>query len=495
MNPRKPASSTPHKRLILAATVLASSMAFIDGSVVNVALPVMQRSLSMGAGAAQWVVNAYMLMLGALVLVGGAAGDRYGRRKVFLAGMILFAAASAACGLAPGKEVLLAGRALQGLGAALLTPSSLALLNANFSDQERNRAMGAWAGFGALTGALGPVLGGWLADTVGWRSIFYLNLPIALAAFALTLYAIPESRDEEEAGSLDFLGAGLAAAGLGALTWGLTAAPDRGFGDAIVLAALIGGGLLLAAFLFAEAREKHPMMPLSLFKSPAFSGVNLLTLLLYFALSGAFFFLPFDLIRVQRLSPTMAGAAMVPMPLIFGLLAGPGGRFADRFGARWPLSLGPLVCGVGFAMLALPARGANYFTGYLPALVVLSLGMCVTVGPLTATVMGAVERKHAGLASGVNNAVARVAGLLAVASLGVLLFEAYRLTGGGGAGARGAFNATMAGAMHSAASLDSFHQAVRLVMLACGAAAALGGVAAFLTLKDAKPGMAPQSAA
>lgn len=469
--------------LILAATVLGSSMAFIDGSVVGVALPVMQKDLGMGAASAQWVVNAYMLMLGALVLLGGAAGDRFGRKRVFLVGTLVFTAASVACGLAPNSLVLIVGRAAQGLGAALLTPSSLAVLNAAFDDKARGRAMGAWAGFGALTGALGPVLGGWLADQVSWRAIFFLNLPIAAGAVGLAFLAVPESKDDQ-AGPLDWLGAALAATGLGALTWALTAAPDRHFSDPWVLAALVASAVLLALFLVAEAREARPMMPLGLFKVPAFSGTNLLTLLLYFALAGAFFFLPFDLIRVQGLSPTLAGAAMVPMPLIFGLLASPGARLADRFGPRFSLTLGPIVTGVGFAMLALPAKGASYFTGYLPALVVMSLGMAVAVGPLTATVMGAVEGRHAGVASGVNNAVARVAGLLAVASLGVLLSAVFQH---GGAGfTREQLDGTMAGSLRSGAALDAFHAAVRAVMLTCAACAALGGVASFLTLGGAK---------
>jgi predicted MFS family arabinose efflux permease len=330
------------------------------------------------------------------------------------------------------------------------------------------------------------VLGGWLADAVSWRAIFFVNLPLAAGAIALALFAVPESRDDQ-AGPLDWLGALLGAVGLGALTWALTAAPDRGLTDPVVLSAGGASVLLLLGFVVAEAREKRPMMPLSLFKSAAFSGTNLLTLLLYFALSGAFFFLPFDLIRVQGMSATRAGAAMVPMPLIFGLLAGPGGRFADRFGPRWPLTLGPIVTGIGFALLALPDRGADYFTGYLPGLVVMSLGMSVTVGPLTATVMGAVEQRHAGVASGVNNAVARIAGLLAVASLGVVLSVAFSTASGGGPLARAALNATMAGALKGAAALDAFHHAVRVVLITCGACAAAGGAAAFLTLDRGKP--------
>ncbi len=472
------------KRLILAATVLGSAMGFIDGSVVNVALPAIQRDLHAGAGAIQWVINAYLLTLGALVLIGGAAGDRLGRKAVFLAGLALFTLASIGCGLAPNSTLLILARAVQGAGAALLTPSSLAILGSSFPDSERSKAMGAWAGFGALTTAFGPVLGGWLVDAVSWRAIFFLNVPLALGAATLALTAIPESKDER-ALPLDWSGAAIVAAGLASLTWGLTAAPDRGFGDRIILAALAAGVLLLVGFLAWEARSKHPMMPLELFRSRPFSGTNLLTLLLYFALSGAMVFLPYDLIRVQGFSATRAGASLLPFALIMGVFSGVAGRLADRIGPRWPLTVGPMVAGAGIALLALPGPGAGYWTGYLPGVVVMAIGMTAVVGPLTAAVMGSVESRHAGLASGVNNATARIASLLAVAILGVVLFEAFALIRGG-ADLRARMAAVMSGQDRSAAGLVAFHGAVHGVMLISAACAALAGVAGFVSLARAR---------
>jgi EmrB/QacA subfamily drug resistance transporter len=476
---------------VLAATVLGSSMAFIDGSVVNVALPALQRDLNAGAGAVQWVVNAYMLLLGACVLIGGAAGDRYGRRRVFVLGTVVFTAASTACALAPNAAVLVAARAVQGLGAAMLTPASLAVLNAAFPRNERGRAVGAWAGFGALTTAAGPVLGGWLVDALSWRAIFFINLPIAAATVWLALRHVPESRDEDACG-LDWIGALLAAAGLGALTWSLTAAPDRGFRDPAVVGGFVAGAVALSAFLLAEARLKHPMMPLGLFRGRCFTGVNLLTALLYFGLGGALFFLPFDLIRVQGYSAARAGASLLPFSIVMGLFSPLAGRLADRIGPRVPLTLGPIVAGAGFALLAAPAIGAGYWTGYLPAILTLAAGMTVAVGPLTATVMGAVEPAHAGLASGVNNAVARVAGLLAVAVLGVVLSAAFAAASQA-SDPRAALAAVMAG-RGPPHDLAAFHQAYRTVMVIAGTCAALGGAAACFTVPGLRRGPSPSSA-
>ncbi len=464
--------STGRKRGVLAATVLASSMAFIDGSVVNVALPAIQEGLGAGAAAAQWTVNAYLLTLGALVLIGGAAGDLYGRRNVFVTGILAFAAASVVCALAPTAEALIAGRALQGVGAAMMTPTSLAILGASFPDDERSRAVSAWAGFGALTSAAGPVLGGWLVDTVGWRAIFLLNLPLAAAALALTWRFVPESRDEEARG-LDWLGAALAAGGLAALTWALTRATEAGLGDGYVLGVGGLGVALLGLFVAAEAWLKQPMMPLDLFRSRTFSGVNLLTLLLYFALGGGLFFLPFDLIRVRGFSATSAGAALIPFALVLGLGSAFVGRLADRIGPRWPLTLGPLLAGAGLALLAWPGAQGGYWTAVLPGVVVLSVGMTLAVGPLTSTAMSAVETRHAGLASGVNNAVARVAGLLAVAALGVVAATVF--------GDAGGLSSAMSGTGDApAAAAERLHRAVDVVLYVCAAAAAAGGVVGFL---------------
>lgn len=413
--------AAPRKRLALAATVLGSSMAFIDGSVVNVALPAMRVALKADAGEVQWIVNAYLLLLGALVLIGGSAGDRYGRRKVFVLGVVLFGLASLGCALAPDVGWLIAARAAQGLAAALLVPASLAILGATFGDDERGGAIGAWAGFGAVTTAIGPVLGGWLVDHVSWRAIFLINLPLAAATVWLALAAVRESRDPE-VDRLDWLGAGLAAAGLGAATWGLTAAGQRGWTSPAVWAALAVGAVLLGLFVFSQAREKRPMMPLSLYRSRTFSGANLLTLALYFGLTGALFFLPFELIARHGYSAAKAGAALLPFSLVMGTLSGLAGKAADRFGARPLLTIGPILAGIGFGLLGAPWVGSGYWSGVLPAVLVLAVGMTISVAPLTSTVMGAVGASHAGVASGVNNAVARIAGLLAVAALGLIYF-------------------------------------------------------------------------
>ncbi|MBA4809039.1 MFS transporter [Brevundimonas sp.] len=471
--------STARKRWVLAATVLGSSLTFIDGSALGVALPAVQRDLAAGTAAVQWVSNAYLLTLGALVLIGGAAGDRFGRRLVFLIGVAIFALASIGCALAPTVEALVAGRAIQGVGAALLTPGALAVIGATFPPEERGKAFGTWAGFGALTGMIGPLVGGWLADAADWRAIFWINVPLAILTAVVTLMATPESRDPDARG-LDWLGAALAVAGLGALTWALTAAPDLGFGAPAIVAGLVGGSALLAGFLWAEARQGRPMMPLGLFRSSVFSGVNLLTLLLYFALGGAMFFLPFDLIRVHGWSATEAGAAMLPFAAVMGLFSGLAGRIADRFGARLSLSVGPLLAGVGLALLALPAPGAGYVDGPLAGMTVMAVGMTLAVGPLTATVMGAVQPGHTGVASGVNNAVARVAGLLAVALLGLVLSAVFALVVDQ-PDARALLAQVMSGAELTPAARDAFHAAFRAVILTCAACAAIAGLVGLLT--------------
>jgi EmrB/QacA subfamily drug resistance transporter len=399
-------------------------MAFIDGTVVNVALPVLQESLKASVAEVQWVVESYALFLSSLVLVGGSLADRFGRRRIFAIGVALFALSSAACALAPDVRALVLARAVQGVGAALVVPSSLAILGAAFSPRERGRAIGTWSSLTAVAAAIGPVAGGWLVQVASWRAVFYLNLPIAAVILAIALRKVPETRNPPE-GPLDLPGAALATIGLAALVFGLIEASTSQWTDPRVWVPIAAGVVALAGFVFIEARSAHPMVPLGLFRIRAFSGANLLTLFLYAALSATFFLLPFQLIQAKGYSPTAAGAALLPLIVLISALSRPAGALADRIGPRIPLTVGPAIAALGFFLLAVPHEDGRYATTLLPALCVLGLGMAMTVAPLTTTVLNAVGERSTGTASGINNAVARVAGLVAIAAFGIVASQAF----------------------------------------------------------------------
>ncbi len=413
--------ATAHPNATLAATILGSSVAFIDGSVVNVALPALARDLHAGAGDLSWTINAYLLPLGALILLGGGAGDHFGRRRLFLIGLVGFTLASVLCAFAPNLSWLLAGRALQGVGAALLMPNSLAILGSAFSGEARGKAIGTWAAAGALAGALGPLLGGWLVDAVGWRAIFLINPPIAAAAAYLAWRHVGESRDARPGMTLDWAGAALATAALALLTWALTNAAAGGRATWPWAAAILGAGLL-GAFVWLERRRgERALMPLAMFSTAAFAGLTLLTFLLYGALGGLLVLLPYLLIRIEHYSAIAAGAALLPLPILIGLGSPVMGGLTARFGGRWPLAIGAAIVAAGLALYARLVVGpVGYWTGILPPTLLVGLGMGVSVAPLTTTVMASVDADHVGAASGFNSAVARIAGLIATALLGLV---------------------------------------------------------------------------
>ena len=407
------------KLWVLLATILASSIAYVDESIVNVALPAIETDLSASAAVIQWLINAYTLTLSSLLLVGGAAGDRFGRRRLFIIGISIFAVASLWCGISLNTTQLISARAVQGVGAALLIPSSLAIIGATFPENERGKAIGTWAGFSALAAAAGPLLGGWIVDHFSWRWIFFVNPLLTVPTVLVALYHVPESSDPEAKPGLDWKGALLVLIGLGSITYGLIALPILKWSDPIVLASLSVGLVLLGAFVWVEGHSRAPMLPLTMFRSRAFSVINILTLLLYGALGGTFFFLPFALIQVRGYPATVAGAAFLPFTIIMAGLSRWAGGLLDSFGPRLPLVIGPAISALGLGLIASLVVSGPYWVFFIP-IIILGFGMVISVAPLTTTVMNSVHANQTGTASGINNAVASVANLFAVAILGAV---------------------------------------------------------------------------
>ena len=454
---------TPPGRWLLLATVLGSGIAFLDGTVVNVALPAIGRDLDVGLSSLQWTVDAYLLTLGSLLLLGGSLGDRYGRRRMFVTGLIAFTAASLLCGVAPDAGALIVARAVQGVGGALLVPGSLALLSASFHPDDRGKAVGAWSGLAGVSTAIGPVLGGWLIDAVSWRLVFLINVPLAAFAVLVTLRHVPESREHGDLGRLDLAGAATVSLGLGGVVFALIEGPARGWSPGIVAGGIVGV-VCLVAFPIIELRVPHPMVPMSLFENRQFSGANATTFAVYGALSTVMFLLVIHLQNQLDYSALEAGAALLPVTVLMLLLSSRAGDLAQRIGPRAPMTIGPMVVAVSALLLSRVEPGSSYYAGVLPGALVLGMGLVITVAPLTTAVMASVDEEHLGTGSGINNAVARVAGLLAVAVLpGVV------------------------GIVGEGVTTAEFNDGFKTAMYITAALSAIGGLLSFLTIRRATP--------
>ncbi|MGV8966226.1 MAG: DHA2 family efflux MFS transporter permease subunit [Cellulomonas sp.] len=458
-------------RWVLLATVLGSGMAFIDGTVVNIALPSIGADLGADTAALQWTVNGYLLPLAAFILLGGSLGDQFGRRRVFVIGVTWFATASLLCGIAPNVPALIAARALQGVGGALLVPGSLAILQSSFHPDDRSRAIGSWSGLAGIAGAAGPFVGGWLIAVANWRWVFLVNLPLAILVVAVAVRHVPESLDPDAARSIDVTGALTGALGLAFLTYGFTAWPERGATDPLVLGTLLAGVVATIGFIMIESRSAHPMLPLEIFRSRVFTATNVVTFVVYTAIGGLFFFLVITLQVVVGFSPLAAGIAPLPVTLLMLVLSARAGGLAQRIGPRVPMSVGPLVCAVGALLLSRIDAGSTYVADVLPGVVVFGLGLSLTVAPLTVTVLAAAADRHAGLASGVNNAVARTAGLVAVAVLPLA-----------------------AGVGTSLIDPVTLAPANRTAMLVCAGLLAAGGLLAAATIPSSLAAVRPEGA-
>ncbi len=510
MTDRHDGDTPRHAGWILFTMILGSSLAFIDGTVVNVALPFLQEDLDASATGVQWVVQSYSLLLAALILVGGSLGDRLGRRKMYLLGVVVFTLASIVAGAAPSLESLIAARALQGIGGALLIPGSLAIISALWSGDARGVAIGTWAGFTSITTSIGPPLGGFLVEQLSWRAVFLINVPIAIVVVIACVAAVPENRDPEATGPIDWQGAALVTISLGGAALGFTQAAASGWTDALTMVSLAASIVAGAAFVIVERRSSSPMVELSLFRSSTFTGANLLTLLLYAGLTAALYYLPFNLVQVQGYSATAAGAAVLPFSLIMFAGSRWAGGLIGQFGARLPLMIGPAIVGIGFLLFAVPGIGGSYWTTVFPATVVLGIGMTITVAPLTTTVMNAVDERHSGLASGINNAVSRAGGVLAIAAFSIVMLGAFsasldprldEMSLTRAARAEAAEMEDQLAAMPAPASLDTdqqmeFREAVdrafvdgyRAVMIGCALIAFLGAAIAGVAIREHEAG-------